>query len=106
MLIYNVIGIRLIEGEIMIYLDNSATTKPYSEVIESFVKVSTDFFGNPSSLHGMGVQAEHLLSKARKQIADLLKVKSSEILFTSGGTEGNNLAIKGAASANQHAGNI
>ena len=79
----------------MIYLDNSATTKPYPEVIESFVKVSTDFFGNPSSLHGIGVQAEHLLSRSRKQIADLLKVKSSEILFTSGGTEGNNLAIKG-----------
>lgn len=88
----------------MIYLDNSATTKPYPEVIESFVKVSTDFFGNPSSLHGMGVQAENLLSKARKQIAELLKVKSSEILFTSGGTEGNNLAIKGAAFANQQRG--
>lgn len=88
----------------MIYLDNSATTKPYPEVIESFVKVSTDFYGNPSSLHGMGVQAENLLSKARKQIAELLKVKSSEILFTSGGTEGNNLAIKGAAFANQQRG--
>lgn len=88
----------------MIYLDNSATTKPYPEVIDSFVKVSTDFFGNPSSLHGMGVQAENLLSKARKQIAELLKVKSSEILFTSGGTEGNNLAIKGVALANEQRG--
>ena len=88
----------------MIYLDNSATTKPYPEVIESFVKVSTDYFGNPSSLHGMGVQAEKLLSTARKQIADILKVKSSEVLFTSGGTEGNNLAIKGVALANQHRG--
>ncbi|MBK5462304.1 MULTISPECIES: cysteine desulfurase family protein [unclassified Peribacillus] len=81
----------------MIYFDNSATTKPYSEVIESFIKVSTDYFGNPSSLHGLGVQSEKLLSAARKQIAELLKVKSSEIYFTSGGTEGNNLAIKGAA---------
>ncbi|WP_285765686.1 cysteine desulfurase family protein [Peribacillus sp. SI8-4] len=81
----------------MIYFDNSATTKPYPEVIESFMKVSSDYFGNPSSLHGLGVQAEKLLSAARKQIADLLKVKGSEIYFTSGGTEGNNLAIKGAA---------
>ena len=94
----------LIEGESMIYLDNSATTKPYPEVIESFTKVSMDYFGNPSSLHGMGIQAEKLLSTARKQIADLLKVKSSEVLFTSGGTEGNNLAIKGVALANQHRG--
>ncbi|MFJ7829154.1 cysteine desulfurase family protein [Peribacillus sp. NPDC097284] len=83
----------------MIYFDNSATTKPYPEVIESFIKVSTDYFGNPSSLHGLGVQAEKLLSAARKQMAELLKVKSSEIYFTSGGTESNNLAIKGVAQA-------
>lgn len=88
----------------MIYLDNSATTKPYPEVLESFVKVSTDFFGNPSSLHGMGMQAEKLLSTARKQIAELLKVKSAEIFFTSGGTEGNNVAIKGVALAHQQRG--
>lgn len=88
----------------MIYFDNSATTKPYHEVIESFVKVSTDFYGNPSSLHGMGGQAEKLLASARKQVADLLQVKNSEIYFTSGGTEGNNLAIKGAALANQSRG--
>ncbi|HEY2419945.1 MAG TPA: cysteine desulfurase family protein [Neobacillus sp.] len=81
----------------MIYFDNSATTKPYNEVIDSFVTVSRDFFGNPSSLHGMGGQAEKLLSQAREQIAKLLTVKPTEIYFTSGGTESNNLAIKGTA---------
>lgn len=81
----------------MIYFDNSATTKPYKEVLDSFVTVSNEFFGNPSSLHRFGVQAEKLLTQAREQIAMLLEVKSSEIYFTSGGTEGNNIAIKGAA---------
>lgn len=88
----------------MIYLDNSATTKPYQEVMDSFSKVSMNYFGNPSSLHGLGVQAEKLLSTSRKQIAHLLKVKNTEIYFTSGGTEGNNMAIKGAALANQSRG--
>ncbi|WP_028392254.1 cysteine desulfurase family protein [Bacillus cihuensis] len=83
----------------MIYFDNSATTKPYPEVIDSFIKVSTDYFGNPSSLHGLGAKAENLLTQARRQVAELLQVKSMEICFTSGGTEGNNLAIKGAAHA-------
>ena len=83
----------------MIYLDNSATTKPLPEVIDSFVKVSKDFFGNPSSLHGVGGQSERLLGQARSQIAQLLSVKQKEIYFTSGGTEGNNLAIKGIALA-------
>lgn len=81
----------------MIYFDNSATTKPYKEVVDSFVKVTTDFFGNPSSLHRIGGEADKLLMKARKQIADLLNIKANEIIFTSGGTESNNLAIKGAA---------
>ncbi|CAH0346861.1 cysteine desulfurase family protein [Bacillus sp. CECT 9360] len=84
----------------MIYFDNSATTKPYPEVLDSFIKVSSEFFGNPSSLHGIGAQAEKLLSQARSQIAELLGVRSPEVYFTSGGTEGNNLAIKGAALAN------
>ena len=83
----------------MIYLDNSATTKPLPEVIDSFVKVSKEYFGNPSSLHGIGGQAEKLLSQARSQVAQLLSVKQKEIYFTSGGTEGNNLAIKGIAFA-------
>lgn len=81
----------------MIYFDNSATTKPYKEVLDSFVKVSTDYYGNPSSLHQLGGTSEQLLSVARKQVAQLLKVKPSEILFTSGGTESNNLAVKGTA---------
>lgn len=89
----------------MIYFDNSATTKPYKEVIESFVKVSTDYFGNPSSLHQLGGMAEQLLSQARNQIAKLLKVKQSEIIFTSGGTESNNLAIKGVSFQYQGRGN-
>ena len=64
-------------------------------MIESFVKVSNDYFGNPSSLHGMGGTSGKIIIKARKQIADFICVNKIEIYFTSGGTEGNNLAIKG-----------
>lgn len=88
----------------MIYFDNSATTKPYKEVLESFMKVSEDYFGNPSSLHKIGGQAEKLLHQARTQVAKLLDVKAAEILFTSGGTESNNLAVKGVALANRERG--
>ncbi|KKK38375.1 cysteine desulfurase [Mesobacillus campisalis] len=85
----------------MIYFDNSATTKPYKEVLDSFLKVSAGYFGNPSSLHGIGGQAEKLLGQARSQVARLMGVKAAEVIFTSGGTEGNNLALKGAALANR-----
>jgi cysteine desulfurase len=88
----------------MIYFDNSATTKPYKEVLESFVKVSSEYYGNPSSLHSFGGQAEKLLTQAREQIAKLLSVKPNEIYFTSGGTESNNMAIKGAAHSNRNKG--
>jgi cysteine desulfurase len=88
----------------MIYFDNSATTRPYSEVLDSFVKVSSEFFGNPSSLHGLGLQAEKLLLQARTQVANLLAVKPTEIYFTSGGTESNNLAIKGTAISHKNKG--
>ncbi|EPZ37770.1 cysteine desulfurase [Anoxybacillus ayderensis] len=88
----------------MMYLDNSATTKPFPEVLQSFFKVASDYFGNPSSLHGLGMQAERLLTQAREQMAHLLGVKSTEIIFTSGGTEGNNLAIKGVAWQHQQRG--
>jgi cysteine desulfurase len=88
-------------GIIMIYLDNSATTVPYDEVLDVFLKVSKEYFGNPSSIHGLGVKAERLLSHARENVAKLLDCKTSEIVFTSGGSEGNNLAIKGAALSNR-----
>lgn len=78
----------------MIYFDNSATTKPYKEVLDTFVKVSEDIFGNPSSLHSLGVEAERVLTKSRELVAHLLGVEAKEIFFTSGGTEGNNVAIR------------
>ncbi|PYZ97194.1 cysteine desulfurase NifS [Alteribacter lacisalsi] len=81
----------------MIYFDNSATTRPYEEVLETYTKVAHDFFGNPSSLHPAGKQAERLMNQTREMAARLLDVKAKEILFTSGGTEGNNLALKGTA---------
>ncbi|WP_216828953.1 cysteine desulfurase family protein [Alkalihalobacterium elongatum] len=81
----------------MIYLDNSATTKPYKEVLETYVTVSEQYFGNPSSLHSLGLEAEKVLTKSREVVAKLLGVQSKEVIFTSGGTEGNNLAIKGIA---------
>ncbi|WP_050181118.1 cysteine desulfurase family protein [Domibacillus robiginosus] len=81
----------------MIYFDNSATTMPDESVLETFIKASTRFFANPSSLHHAGMEAERFLQKARSQVASLCGVSASEIIFTSGGTESNNLAIKGTA---------
>lgn len=89
----------------MIYFDNSATTKPYPEVLDSFMKVSREYYGNPSSLHAIGGHAEKLLIQARKQIAGIINVKPREVYFTSGGTESNNLAIKGAALQHKNRGN-
>lgn len=102
--IFNCEGCLNGRGITMIYFDNSATTKSFPEVVESFIKVSTEFYGNPSSLHRFGGQAEHLLNQARGQIARLLSIKENEIIFTSGGTEGNNLAIKGVAEAYKNRG--
>lgn len=85
----------------MIYLDNSATTKPHPDVLESFNYISETFFANPSSIHQLGGKAEQLLEKAREQAATLLHVGKDELLFTSGGTEGNNIAIKGIALQHQ-----
>lgn len=81
----------------MIYLDNSATTPPYPEVVDVVQKAMLSYFGNPSSLHQKGVEAENLLKQARTVSAQALQCKPSEIIFTSGGTEGNNAAIKGVA---------
>ena len=81
----------------MIYFDNAATTKIYDDALTSYVQVSQKFFGNPSSLHQLGVDAFQVLNKARAQVASLLSVQPEEIFFTSGGTESNNWAIKGTA---------
>lgn len=81
----------------MIYFDNSATTAPYPEVLQTYHEVSNKIIGNPSSLHNLGTSSSRILEASRKQIADLLDVSSSEILFTSGGTESDNWAIKGIA---------
>ena len=81
----------------MIYFDNSATTKPYHEAIETYMQVASKILGNPSSLHRLGDQATRILDASRKQIADLIGKKSDEIFFTSGGTEGDNWVIKGVA---------
>ncbi|WP_164668353.1 cysteine desulfurase family protein [Virgibacillus doumboii] len=85
----------------MIYLDNSATTKPDPSVLKSFQQVSENFFANPSSIHQLGGDTEKLLLKSKEQAAQLLNVQNDEIIFTSGGTEGNNLAIKGIALEHQ-----
>ncbi|KRN29340.1 cysteine desulfurase [Lactobacillus selangorensis] len=81
----------------MIYFDNSATTKAAPAVLDTYQKVSENFFGNPSSLHAVGEHANNVLQQSRQQIADLLHVDSDEIYFTSGGTEGDNWVVKGTA---------
>ena len=88
-----------------VYLDNSATTQVFQEVADLAVKVMVEDYGNPSSLHTKGFEAEKYLRTAKKQIADTLKVKEKEILFTSGGTESDNLALTGCARANKRRGN-
>jgi len=86
------------------YLDNSATTRVFDSVKDSMVKIMTEEFGNPSSMHQKGVEAENRIKEAKRTIAKLLKVEEKEIVFTSGGTESNNLALIGTAMANQRAG--
>lgn len=87
------------------YFDNSATTPVYPEVRDLVVKLMEQDYGNPSSLHQKGVDAARYVSDARDKIARLLKVQAKEIVFTSGGTESNNMALIGGALANRRAGN-
>lgn len=79
----------------MIYLDYSATTPVDEEVINTYSKVCRDFIGNPNSLHKLGVDANKLIDASTKQIASILGIKSEEIIYTSGASEANNMAIKG-----------
>ena len=81
----------------MIYFDNSATTAVDPDVLQTYIKASQNFWGNSSSLHQLGNKAQALLTQSRRQIAKLLNKKEQEIIFTSGGTEGNNLIIKGVS---------
>ncbi len=87
-----------------IYLDNSATTRQYDEVTSLISHISKNTYGNPSSLHTKGIEAERLVNSAREAIAASLSAEPKEIYFTSGGTESNNLAIRGYLSANLRAG--
>lgn len=79
----------------MTYLDYSATTPVDEEVLDSFVKINQNFIGNPNSLHILGVNANQLIESATKQIIDILDAKDKEVIYTSGSSEANNLAIKG-----------
>ncbi|WP_028987735.1 cysteine desulfurase family protein [Thermicanus aegyptius] len=87
-----------------IYLDNSATTRPYPEVIETYARAMEEFYANSESLHPLGIRAGKMLEKARETASSLLSVLPEEIVFTSGGTESNNLAIYGSAHANRERG--
>lgn len=87
-----------------VYLDNSATTRVIPEVAELMTKIMCEDYGNSSSLHLKGVQAEQYLRYARETLAHILKVNSKELVFTSGGTESNNLALEGCALANYRRG--
>ncbi len=89
----------------MIYLDYNATTPIAPQVAEQMRPYLSTYFGNPSSGHIFGSDTKKAVEKARKQIAEMINAQSSEIIFTSGGTESNNYAIKGAAFARKHLGN-
>lgn len=86
------------------YLDNSATTRCFDNVRESMSDTMDRIYGNPSSMHMVGIEAENQVKEAKKIIADILKVTDKEIYFTSGGTESDNLALIGCAMANRRAG--
>ena len=87
-----------------VYLDNSATTRCFDEAARLMYKIMCEDYGNPSSLHHKGVEAEKYLRYARETLAGLMKVNDKEILFTSGGTESDNIALIGAAMANHRRG--
>ncbi|MEY8338740.1 cysteine desulfurase family protein [Lachnospiraceae bacterium 62-35] len=88
-----------------VYLDNAATTRTLEEAAQLVVKMMTEEYGNPSARHVMGMKAEQAVKAAAEEIGKTLKVKGKEILFTSGGSESNNMALIGTALANRRAGN-
>jgi len=86
----------------LVYFDNSATTKPAREVIEETLLCMERYFGNPSSAHRLGLEAEKKLKAAREKVAKLIGADSREIVFTSGGSEANNMALRGVVSPGDH----
>lgn len=93
-----------LENKMECYLDNAATTRTFLEVCELVTKVMHEDFGNPSSLHKKGLEAENYVRRATEQIAKTLKCAAKNIVFTSGGTESNNMALIGTAFANIRSG--
>lgn len=88
----------------MLYFDNAATTQPDASVLDSYVKVNQQFYFNPNSPHDKGVEAGRLLQQARTQIKTTLQLQDETVIFTSGATESNNMALKGAAYQKKHFG--
>jgi len=88
-----------------IYLDHAATTPTRPEVVKAMLPFFGDAFGNPSSIHSLGQEAKGAIEEARTKVAELIGARSEEIVFTSGGTEADNFALKGVAFANEHKGN-
>jgi len=88
-----------------VYLDYAATTPTHPEVVKAMLPHFTDTFGNPSSIYSYGQEAKGAIEEARAKVADLIGARSEELVFTSGGTEADNFAIKGVAYANEHKGN-
>jgi cysteine desulfurase len=86
------------------YFDHNATTPPSPEVVEAVVRALRDDFGNPSSVHHFGQRAKALLDEARSAVAELIGAEPTDVVFTSGGTEGDNMALRGAAEAAEAAG--
>ena len=87
-----------------VYFDNSATTRVYDEAIDIMVETMRNNYGNPSSLHLKGLDAEHLIKASAEKICKVLKCTPEEVVFTSGGTESNNMAIVGTALAKKRNG--
>ena len=88
-----------------IYLDHAATSPTHPEVVEKMIPYMTEIFGNPSSIHFYGRQTRHAVDEARRVCARSIHANPNEIIFTSGGTEADNLALIGVARANRHKGN-
>ena len=89
----------------MVYLDYSATTPINEEVLDTYVKVSKEYIGNPNSLHLLGVRSKNIIDLSTKQIKEILKVPNHEVIYTSGASESNNLALKGIAFEYKNRGN-